>query len=283
MSWDLELSEPRVDEKSPDYYTISVRVYYHSNLDIDDETLLNRVGLHKDVLDYEEKALKKLKLNWEQRNLIDKLRRAHRESKHYFNSIDLLLYNTLSKMSLPDSDRYIWGERGVKTGYISIINCDVPDPGESIQTGFSLRSDRNARMFRSSLDSLIIAHAYNFVIKDNTGQITDPNLLPPDILAKCRFDEKNPVYRNVIKAPHDGQDPYSRMRGTGLLRHGYLLTSGSINGYYTNHNLNWYNYNHPYDSRLIKSNRSRYLVMFDLKIPKEDIGKYSKFWVEPKQ
>lgn len=274
MSWDLKLSEPIVDQNNPDYYKIQAEVYYHSNSDIDDETRLKRAGLHKDVLGYDEKALKKLKLNQGKTSLIEELRSTNRNRKHYFNSIDLLLYNTLSNISLPYSDIDIWGKRGVKIGYIAVINCDIPRLGE--MTWFYLRS--NAGTFESSLDSLIVAHAYNFVIKDNTGQTTDPNLLSPHILENWRFDEKNPVYCNVIKGPHDGKDPYSRMKGTGLLCYEYLLTSGYINGYYGRYN----DMRHPYDSRHISSDSNRYLVKFDLIIPKEDIGKYSKFWIEPK-
>lgn len=193
-----------------------------------------------------------------------------------------MIYDTLSAISLSDDDKNVWKERGLKTGiiynqYIYISRSISDYDYEYIEHAYYLlRSEENAYFFESELHRLVEKCFANFVIKDNTGQISDLMLPTIGEILQCNNcnDEKyyeketSPLYGRVIKLGYGY--PIGKAKGTGIFQTGYE-----------------FNYNERFFNSLGGlggwPNKTDTQLEITFMIPKEAIGKYSKFWIEPKQ
>lgn len=121
----------------------------------------------------------------------------------------------------------------------------------------------------------------NFVIKDNTGQISDPMLLSPqeiELYSNCNNVEywertTSPVYGRVLDLSYNF--PTGKAKGTGLFKNGYEFDYyPGDDDYIRSIYKTWGSPGSPYYPNLME---------LTFKIPKEEIGKYSKFWIEQKK
>ena len=295
MSWTWDISEPVV---SGDSYEIEAKIrWLDANYD-DYKHRLGSANLPEEALgwpsDYRD-IWKKYKKQYNGNNrkfsedvsLADYIQRDKEKGVKYFNEFTRLIYDNLSAISLSDEDKEVWGKRGLRTGIIYNKDIYVPDRTSSFEISgvsddhyidhryFLLRSDENAEFFKSELDKLIGECFANFVIKDNTGQISD--LMLPTIaeIRECSNNnnekyykkETSPLYGRVISLEYNS--PIGKIKGTGIFQTGYEF---------------------DYNERFFNSlglgggpNKTDTQLEITFMIPKEAIGKYSKFWIEPKQ
>lgn len=293
MSWTLDISEPVV---SGDSYEIEAKIkWLDANYD-DYKHRLGSANLPEEALewpsDYRD-IWKKYKKQYNGNNrkfsedvsLARYIQRDKEEGIKYFNEFTRFIYDNLSAISLSDEDNEVWRKRGMRTGSLINKSIYVPDRTNSFEINgvsddhyidhrhFLLRSDENAEFFKSELDKLIGKCFANFVIKDNTGQISD--LMVPTIaeIRECSNcnnekyyeEETSPLYGRAIKL--DYNYPVGKLKGTGIFQVGCK-----------------FRYNQKvFESLGLGERYLTPLLEISFTIPKEDIGKYSKFWIEPKQ
>ena len=114
----------------------------------------------------------------------------------------------------------------------------------------------------------------NFVIKDNTGQVSDlllPTIAELEECSNCNNEtyyekETSPLYGRVIKL--DYNYPIGKVKGTGIFQAGCEF----------DYNKRFFN-----SLGLGEWPKTATQLKITFMIPKEDIGKYSKFWIESKQ
>lgn len=268
MTWTMDISEPVV---SGNYYEINANINW---LDANYEDYKHRLAsanLPEEAIewpsDYRD-IWKKYKKQYNgdiqkfrsDVNLAKLIQYDKEKGVKYFNEFTRFIYDNLSAISLTDDDNKVWKQRGLETGIIECNNIYVPQKTNSEgysdvsyenyieHTYYILRSKENAKFFKSELDKLVGKCYTNFVIKDNTGQVSDPMM---------------PSYTEF----QDYNHPRSKIKGSGLFQAGYKF---EYNAYYI-YNLG------------LGGDYPRWIVNITFMIPKEDIGKYSNFRIESKQ
>lgn len=209
-------------------------------------------------------------------HMIDSLSTALRDK--YNAGIPRILLNTLSGISIPAGQTDEYKKRGVEITRVGMQNGDC----------FYFRNSKEDIIKWIEDLSIRIEQQFNsFVIADNTGVKSD--FFPQHIADKQRFE-----YRSF----GNSSGPY----GPNMIEDDVPLMMSSWNGEACIFGTGlFYNYvyvlycRRPYPSLhrgitlmnipdITVENHQSSSYEWDIKvyIPKEDIGKYSKFWIEPK-
>lgn len=291
MSWTLDMSEPVVSGES---YKIEAKIKWQDENYDDSKHRLASASLPDEALEWPDdyraiwKNYKKqyngdVRKFSEDVGLASHIQYDKKKGIKYFNEFTRFIYDNLSAISLNAEDKT---PGGVETGSIRHSDIYVPDRTSSFEISgvsddhyidhryFLLRSSENAEFFKSELDKLIGKYFTNFVIKDNTGQVSD--LMLPTIaeIKECSNNnnekyykkETSPLYGRAINL--DYNYPIGEIKGTGLFQNGCE-----------------FRYNERYFNSLglgEQPNKTGTQLQITFTIPKNDIGKYSKFWIEPK-
>ncbi|MBD5320254.1 MAG: hypothetical protein HDR89_07695 [Bacteroides sp.] len=294
MSWQMEISEPVI---SKDSCEIKALIKW---LDVNFDEYnyrLSYINLPKEALEWSgnpylardnwKKYKKQYNNDWDK--YCEDVYTADQISRQagFLNEYLVFLLDNLSSISLTDADYNMWDKRGADLGTISYDGIGLRNTHDyrdkSIPWGncCRLRSWKNAKFFYSEFKNLINRCAMNFVIKDNTGQISDPMLLSPqeiELYSNCNNVEywertTSPVYGRVLDLSYNF--PTGKAKGTGLFKNGYEFDYyPGDDDYIRSIYKTWGSPGSPYYPNLME---------LTFKIPKEEIGKYSKFWIEQKK
>ncbi len=292
MSWGLEMSEPVIEG---DCYTVTAQIAWspyinYQGLKLSDKDKRRLSDPNADP--YYKMILKNVRKE-PGFNINDFLENYKREKfakvKPLYNEIESFIDFNLSALSLSSEEAQKYVNRGASIGCIGIKPCSNLEDREKqvlkawrnpilfnrhdpIQRPIFLRSQKNASFFETELKRLIVKHAIGFVIKDNTGQLSDP-LFQQKI--ECYYNSRNIQSPDAITdldiiARHrletiDGARG-STAKGSGLFSNDYDI-------------LFSFHFTEQLDCLYFSSDE---LATLYLKIPKGDIGKYSKFWIEKK-
>lgn len=201
-----------------------------------------------------------------------------------------IIANTLKSISIPSNQVEEYRKRGIYP-----VKLFPP----SVIEGLSLRNSlEDLEKWAKDLSVRIERQFNSFVIADNTG--TESDFFPQHIVDKCRFyhdnwsmSSYNPPYGPNLKNDDvplmmDSWSGGSCIFGTGLF-YNYVFVRYGIDPYPSiyNKSLSLWRAGYITQEGPISgdslSNDYCYKWELTVYIPKEDIGKYSKFWIETKK